>query len=142
MSEPLSEERLAELVKQFVDSERVWDMSFGQLARTGIELAREVKRQRAELAARDAENERLRAVLADIAYNTSTSIPFAAPPETYIVGQLRSCIGRAARALRPEPASCHAMRDGDCAWEGCPQDRDGEPARSGRHCPLDTERDS
>lgn len=59
---------------------------------------------RRRLAAAKAENERLREVLRDIAYNTSTSIPFAAPPETYIVGQLRSCIGRAARVLNPETA--------------------------------------
>ena len=32
---------------------------------------------------------------------------------------------------------CHAGQDGDCVWEGCPQLRDGEPAKSGRHCPLD-----
>ena len=67
----------------------------------------EIDRLRAELAAKEAENERLREVLRDIAYNTSTSIPFAAPPETFIVGQLHSCIGKAARALNPEPASRH-----------------------------------
>jgi len=27
--------------------------------------------------------------------------------------------------------------DGDCYWENCPQLRDGEPEKSGRHCPLD-----
>jgi hypothetical protein len=32
---------------------------------------------------------------------------------------------------------CHADRDGDCSWVGCPQIRDGEPAKTGRHCPLD-----
>jgi hypothetical protein len=32
---------------------------------------------------------------------------------------------------------CHAGSDGDCSDERCPQLRDGEPARSGRHCPLD-----
>jgi hypothetical protein len=32
---------------------------------------------------------------------------------------------------------CHAQRDGDCIWGQCPQIRDGEPERSGRHCPLD-----
>lgn len=39
-----------------------------------------------------------------------------------------------------EPAKeehCHADSDGDCVWEHCPQLRDGEPAASGRHCPLD-----
>lgn len=32
---------------------------------------------------------------------------------------------------------CHAQRDGDCDWPKCPQLRDGEPQKSGRHCPLD-----
>jgi hypothetical protein len=34
---------------------------------------------------------------------------------------------------------CMADRDGDCDWHGCPQNRDGEPKRSGRHCPRDQE---
>lgn len=34
---------------------------------------------------------------------------------------------------------CRASRDGDCYWEECPQNRDGEPVKSGRHCPLDVE---
>lgn len=33
---------------------------------------------------------------------------------------------------------CHAGRDGECNWVGCPQLRDGEPEATGRHCPLDT----
>lgn len=32
---------------------------------------------------------------------------------------------------------CHSARDGDCVWEECPQLRDGEPEKSGRHCPYD-----
>lgn len=68
------------------------------------DLAAEAERALAELAAAKAENERMREALRDIAYNTSTSIPFAAPPETFIVGQLHSCIRKAARALTPEPA--------------------------------------
>ncbi len=32
---------------------------------------------------------------------------------------------------------CHAARDGDCIWQDCPQNRDGEPRKSGRHCPYD-----
>lgn len=32
---------------------------------------------------------------------------------------------------------CRAGSDGDCVWSACPQLRDGEPAASGRHCPLD-----
>ena len=37
----------------------------------------------------------------------------------------------------PEGPLCHAGKDGDCTWEHCPQIRDGESARSGRHCPID-----
>lgn len=36
-----------------------------------------------------------------------------------------------------EPPCCQADRDGDCTHKSCPQLRDGEPRRSGRHCPLD-----
>jgi hypothetical protein len=32
---------------------------------------------------------------------------------------------------------CHAHKDGDCAWQHCPQLRDDEPKATGRHCPLD-----
>jgi hypothetical protein len=32
---------------------------------------------------------------------------------------------------------CQSDDDGMCDWEHCPQLRDGEPGRSGRHCPLD-----
>lgn len=32
---------------------------------------------------------------------------------------------------------CHADSDGDCEWAKCPQLRDGEPKKTGRHCPLD-----
>lgn len=37
------------------------------------------------------------------------------------------------------PVRCHAARDGECQWELCPQLRDGEPTKTGRHCPLDGE---
>ena len=40
-------------------------------------------------------------------------------------------------AKAPEP-HCQAGKDGDCIWKGCPQLRDDEPVKSGRHCPLDT----
>lgn len=36
---------------------------------------------------------------------------------------------------------CVADGDGDCWWEGCPQARDGEPQKSGRHCPRDRQED-
>lgn len=32
---------------------------------------------------------------------------------------------------------CASTRDGDCEHANCPQFRDGEPAKTGRHCPLD-----
>lgn len=32
---------------------------------------------------------------------------------------------------------CQSDDDGHCESETCPQLMDGEPARSGRHCPLD-----
>lgn len=35
-----------------------------------------------------------------------------------------------------EYVPCHAGSDGDCSWPECPQTRDGEPAKSGRACPL------
>lgn len=34
---------------------------------------------------------------------------------------------------------CAAGRDGECAHAQCPQLRDGEPAKTGRHCPLDND---
>lgn len=32
---------------------------------------------------------------------------------------------------------CHAAKDGECNWGKCPQNRDGEPNKTGRHCPID-----
>ena len=32
---------------------------------------------------------------------------------------------------------CQSDDDGYCTWKGCPQLRDDEPKRSGRHCPHD-----
>jgi hypothetical protein len=32
---------------------------------------------------------------------------------------------------------CAAAMDGDCSHAQCPQRRDGEPDKTGRHCPLD-----
>ena len=34
------------------------------------------------------------------------------------------------------PDRCHSDNDGDCNWAMCPQTRDGEPAKSGRSCPI------
>jgi len=33
--------------------------------------------------------------------------------------------------------ACRAAKDGECYWSSCPQIKDSEPSKSGRHCPLD-----
>lgn len=44
--------------------------------------------------------------------------------------------------FREQPLTrCAAARDGDCSHAQCPQARDGEPNASGRHCPLDLDRE-
>lgn len=37
---------------------------------------------------------------------------------------------------------CRADSDGDCVWAQCPQNRDNEPPKTGRHCPLDRYEDA
>lgn len=37
--------------------------------------------------------------------------------------------------------TCQASRDGDCSHAQCPQLRENEPHKSGRHCPLDNRED-
>jgi hypothetical protein len=54
-------------------------------------------------------------------------------PESLVVA------GTIEEKVETEWLGCHASKDGDCSWEHCPQIQDGEPGRSGRHCPLDTE---
>jgi hypothetical protein len=39
----------------------------------------------------------------------------------------------------PFTGHCGASRDGECGKSWCPQIRDDEPNKSGRHCPLDTQ---
>lgn len=43
----------------------------------------------------------------------------------------------AERAGARQWLGCHSDHDGECSWASCPQLRDGEPVKSGRHCPLD-----
>jgi hypothetical protein len=47
-----------------------------------------------------------------------------------VAGPLDGPVGR----LKPE--RCHAGKDGDCMHQSCPQLRDSEPHKTGRHCPL------
>lgn len=50
--------------------------------------------------------------------------------------QLRESVGLT-QAKPWEYGYCHAQRDGDCNHSECPQNRDGEPGKTGRHCPID-----
>lgn len=39
-------------------------------------------------------------------------------------------------AVEAAIGGCQAGGDGECYWPNCPQERDGEPSKSGRNCPL------
>lgn len=43
--------------------------------------------------------------------------------------------------LRRGGGTCRSCMDGECFWSECPQLRDGEPTKTGRHCPLDVVED-
>lgn len=43
--------------------------------------------------------------------------------------------------VEPSLTRCAAASDGECFHSQCPQLKDGEPAKSGRHCPIDTWKD-
>ena len=65
-------------------------------------------------------------------------------PYTTLSGYRHDPIGRRvkeariAQRIKDIGPHCQATRDdGDCDWSGCPQLRDGEPRKNGRHCPLD-----
>lgn len=60
----------------------------------------------------------------------------------YIRITIRYEESRPLRVMPPDHPHCQAGRDGDCYWKHCPQTRDGEPGKSGRHCPLDHRDDS
>jgi hypothetical protein len=46
---------------------------------------------------------------------------------------------KAVADLQEALTRCAAGRDGDCIHPKCPQNREGEPMKTGRHCPLDTD---
>lgn len=50
-------------------------------------------------------------------------------------------LGKIVDPPKPAQETCYAALDGECNWKPCPQLRDNEPATSGRHCPLDVDRD-
>jgi hypothetical protein len=53
---------------------------------------------------------------------------------------LKGCT-KAIRAKRKPLVTCAAARDGECHHPDCPQIRDNEPEKRGRHCPIDTCKD-
>jgi hypothetical protein len=55
-----------------------------------------------------------------------------------ILDEARAGLDEATAAPVASPLYCHAGMDGDCSWAECPQHRDGEPEKTGRHCPLDS----
>lgn len=63
-----------------------------------------------------------------------------------LVDEARAVIRRS-EPKQPIPRStprlvyCAASQDGECSHSKCPQLRDGEPMKSGRHCPLDQQQD-
>jgi len=60
-----------------------------------------------------------------------------APPS--VLRRLREAGDRRAAGEGAAPLTrCAAGRDGECGHAQCPQLRDAEPAKSGRHCPLDS----
>lgn len=50
-------------------------------------------------------------------------------------------IARQVRKADPNRLGCQADGDDECEWNFCPQLRDGEPAKTGRHCPKDIRED-
>ena len=106
----------------------------------GRRLVADGETARAMIGATDDEREAVARTLADLV---------AAEPPPPPSWQARAAANNAARpamlrAFDADPRNahllgkgCHAGWDGECNWNECPQERDGEPEKSGRHCPLD-----
>ena len=100
----------------------------------------------------EAELEKARAEIEKLRWLVREALDSRAPDYVEAAGY-RGWYDRARAAIAPEgkagkeikdhlPATrCHANRDGDCNWNLCPQNRDGEPMKSGRSCPLWAEPD-
>lgn len=79
--------------------------------------------------------------LAGVVLPTQAMVPFERREIHRLL--LDEAARREAKAFRDyytdeeDRTACRAAKDGDCVWAECPQTRDGEPAKSGRHCPLD-----
>lgn len=64
-------------------------------------------------------------------------------PSTTVIMSIRPLPATPANIQWPGPdyPHCQAGSDGECFWPHCPQIRDGEPEKTGRHCPIDNLRD-
>lgn len=87
------------------------------------------------------------AIIRSASWNACRAAMLAAAPSKIVVPEL-SEEDKQNRVLRvnvevPPRAleRCAAARDGECIHQQCPQLRDNEPAKSGRHCPLDHDED-
>ena len=47
-----------------------------------------------------------------------------------------SCNDQTGTRKRGPLSHCAANKEGDCSHPDCPQIRDGEPAKTGRNCPV------
>jgi hypothetical protein len=67
--------------------------------------------------------------------------PFTLEDGVHLMDFLSNYIEEATTPVRAKKSEaltrCAAGRDGECVHDQCPQLRDGEPVKSGRHCPLD-----
>ncbi|HDG5313247.1 TPA: hypothetical protein PCI30_000826 [Klebsiella pneumoniae] len=59
------------------------------------------------------------------------------PVEIRLVTVEEMRLANAIQVQDAPPEYCAAAKDGECCHPRCPQIHDGEPAFSGRHCPLD-----
>jgi hypothetical protein len=57
--------------------------------------------------------------------------------DMHMASSVRDCLAASAQetGVRPDDGMCRAGTDGECTWKDCPQNRDGEPLKSGRDCP-------
>lgn len=89
--------------------------------------------------------QRVEAVLAELADDEGltrreaailAALTAAAEPTDGEPTRLPICPGCWVPQGTPCRQKCHSNSDGECDWEGCPQNRDNEPHKSGRSCPL------
>lgn len=72
---------------------------------------------------------RIRSVLERIAHRLTLPTP---------AGDSRGCeLGKDIDGSECRSICKASIGGGECSWRDCPQTRDGEPAKSGRHCPRD-----